>query len=357
MSTRLAFASAAVILTAAAAFPQKTPDAAAKKPDLTVGSPAPALTIEKWVKGSPVAGFEKGKVYIVEFWATWCGPCIAGMPHLSELQRQYKDKSVTVIGVTTEDPRNPLTAVEAMVKDKGDGMDYTVAWDSGRKTADAYMKAAQQRGIPCSFVVDGKGTIAYIGHPMFLDMPLAELAAGTWDIEKGNAALAEAKAKLDGIYAALQNDPKSASAKIAEFETQYPRLLGTVASLKFDAYLFAGEYDSASTYGSKLVDEAIAHKNSSELNAIAWKIVDPDMKWTTRDLDLAMRAAEKAVAFTPEKHPSYPSVLDTLARVHFLKGDVKKAIEHQTKAVEIATGPMKESLQKALDEYKAKAAQ
>jgi len=355
MFVRFALASAAVVLTSITALSQAPTEAGAKKPSLAVGSPAPPLSIEKWVKGAPVPTFEKGKTYVVEFWATWCGPCVASMPHLSEIQRGYKDKGITVIGVTSADQRgNDLAAVEAMVKKKGDGMDYTVAWDSGRKTADAYMTAAGQNGIPCSFLVDGAGKIAYIGHPMYLDMPIAQVAAGTWDAQKGNAAIAEAKVKLGEIRQAVESDPASAAAKIGEFEAKYPAFASIVSSLKFDALMAAGEFPAAYAHAGKLVDEAIAHKNAAELNMLAWKIVDPEANWAKLDLDLALRAAEKAAALTDEKDGA---ILDTLARVHFLKGDVKTAIDVQTKAVAVSTGDMKKSLEKALSEYKAKSSQ
>ena len=80
--------------------PPKKPE-----PSLKVGDPAPALKATKWLQGTEVKSFEKGKIYIVEFWATWCGPCIVMMPHMSEMQEEYKDKSVTFIGYTGQGHR------------------------------------------------------------------------------------------------------------------------------------------------------------------------------------------------------------------------------------------------------------
>jgi len=64
---------------------------------LTIGSKAPALDVEHWVqngegKFSKVTDFQKDKVYVVEFWATWCGPCVASMPHIVEMQKEYSEK-------------------------------------------------------------------------------------------------------------------------------------------------------------------------------------------------------------------------------------------------------------------------
>ncbi|MEM1422742.1 MAG: TlpA disulfide reductase family protein, partial [Planctomycetota bacterium] len=87
--------------------------------ELTVGDPAPALTVGQWLKGEPVDAFENGHVYVVEFWATWCGPCIAGMPHLSEVQKEYGDR-VTVIGVNIWE-REP-EKVPAWMEEQGNAL-------------------------------------------------------------------------------------------------------------------------------------------------------------------------------------------------------------------------------------------
>lgn len=150
--------------------PAKTTDKAVK---LAVGDKAPALKVEKFIKGEEITGFEKGHVYVIEFWATWCPPCQKSIPHLTDLQKEYKDKNLTIIGVDVAEDRNgkydasTLAAVEKFVKDKGDKMNYTVAYDGGAKAMDnAYMKAGGQNGIPAAFIVDGEGKIAWIGNPL-----------------------------------------------------------------------------------------------------------------------------------------------------------------------------------------------
>ncbi len=85
---------------------------------LKVGDPAPALMVTKWLQGKEVKSFEKGHVYVVEFWATWCGPCIVMMPHMSDLQQEFKGKA-TLISFTTIDKQNPADKVAAFVEKRG----------------------------------------------------------------------------------------------------------------------------------------------------------------------------------------------------------------------------------------------
>src|SRR5712671_294791 len=300
--------------------------------DLEVGATAPALHIGKWLKGDPVESFAAGKVYVVEFWATWCGPCIASMPHLTELQARFKDQGVTILGVTCVDPDNSLAQAKKMVADKGDGMGYTVAWDDGQKTTDAYMKAARQDGIPTAFVIDGKGRLVFIGHPMFLDIPIGAVLAGTWDARKGTARIDAAMQQYAGLAEAIAADAEAATAKVDAFLKEYPMLAGNISDMQFHSLLLAGKFDKAYALAGTSVDQAIARKESDRLNEIAWNIVDPAAAVADRNLELALKAATKAVEFTKEKDAN---LLDTLARVWFWKQDFHKALEIQKKAVTV----------------------
>jgi thiol-disulfide isomerase/thioredoxin len=63
-----------------------------------VGQMAPRLEVGRWIKGKPRPLFDKGMIYIIESWATWCIPCVQSIPHLTELQKKYKER-IRVIGI------------------------------------------------------------------------------------------------------------------------------------------------------------------------------------------------------------------------------------------------------------------
>lgn len=166
---------------------------------LTIGDKAPALDIEHWIQDNdgklkPVQDFDAGQVYIVEFWATWCGPCIMSMPHLAETQTEVGYDKVRLISVSDED----LETVEAFLEKPVRGQDeaaedpqtyddltsvYSLTTDPDRSVYKDYMTAAGQNGIPTAFLVGKTGKVEWIGHPMRMDEPLQQVIAGNWDRE------------------------------------------------------------------------------------------------------------------------------------------------------------------------------
>lgn len=279
------------------------------------------------------------------------------MPHLSELQEAHVADGVTVIGVTRPDSNNTLDAVKAMTKDKADVMRYTVAWDGEGKTYDAYMKASGSNGIPQSFLVDREGRIAYIGHPQMMDMPLAMVAAGTWDPDTSPQRMREAYDLIGDIYrytgGGLSDKQKEkVLAGLEKFEKDFAEFAAPLRSAIFALYLSAEGHEKVTAIGAEWFAEAGKRKDFAALNELAWTLVDPESTFSDRHLDLAMKAAVAAVALSERKDPA---ILDTLARVHTFRGEWQKAIAIQRAAVKAARAleneDMAEELEWTLEEY------
>lgn len=159
---------------------QETEKTEAGVPSLKIGDPAPQLRVDHWLTGEAVESYSRDHVYVVEFWATWCAPCIKAMPHLSELAEQYSKDGLVVIAMTKQDEGNTRDAVEKFIKEKGEKFRFRFALCEGMETHRNFMEAAGQQGIPCSFVIDREGNVAYIGHPHDLDYVLERVLKGQW---------------------------------------------------------------------------------------------------------------------------------------------------------------------------------
>ena len=376
------------------ASPSEQAEVAAPSEDdeaLSIGSTAPQLDVANWVslghdKFSPVTAFASGKVYVVEFWATWCGPCVRSMPHLVEMQERYADEGVQIISISDEE----LSTVEGFLNKPYDGGEengpatygeltsaYCLTADEDRSAHKDYMEAAGQNGIPTAFIVGKSGLIEWIGHPMTMDEPLAAIVDGSWDREayaaefrqqqemdllmakimgklqagatdEAMALIADAKENADGQMLAQLKFIEQRARMMPIFEkmrdADYAGAVTAVDALLADA-------DVADPQGLRALRMRIMMQGGMTDQAIAaWaEIVDglgPDavneQAWMVYSDAARMGGVEpqllEAVIASTEQAASQEessAIIDTWAHLVYLQGDLDRAIEIQTRAVEL----------------------
>lgn len=116
-------------------------------------APAPSFVVEKWITPKPAMA---GKFVLIDFWATWCGPCRQSIPHLNALQEKFKGQLV-VVGLSDESEAD----IRRMAQPK---MNYSVAFDTSART----MREVQVKGIPHALLIDPKGVVRFEGMPHYL---------------------------------------------------------------------------------------------------------------------------------------------------------------------------------------------
>lgn len=199
---KTSYAALFLALSSAAAFAQKTGDSVTPE----------ALGKIEWVRGEAPKAWEPGKVYILECWATWCGPCVAAIPHVDALYDKYHEKGLNVIGVNVwEDGKDK---VEKFLKDKGDGMSYPVAYTGkGGAFENEWLKPADVKGIPHAFIVkDGK--VVLMTHPMQLTEATIEgLLAGGDAQEKVLGDIKKKQEAQEKMGSVMQDFQKASRAK------------------------------------------------------------------------------------------------------------------------------------------------
>lgn len=314
---------------------------------LRIGDTVPPLKYSKWIKGAPINSMDGEKLYVFEFWATWCGPCRAAMPHLSKLQQLYKDK-IVIVGVDIwEDKKNGkphdvyIPAVEKFVESNDRNMGYSIMIDNNEQfMGNHWMKAAGQEGIPSTFIVKDQ-ILMWIGHPMALDSILPKIISGNYNINdfrekieaevSGAQNLVEAwRAVSNPIEQVIQEKKYDSALTLIERAIQaYPAYKTLLNYKKFSILLRHVKIEDAVTFGDQW---------EREDGFAADAIVGAVMQEPSLPSDVYLWAAKKIEATISETDPfGY----HRLAPIYAKAGDWQKAITTEKKAIKIAKSMLK----------------
>lgn len=312
---------------------------------LKVGSEAPfdiAPHVE-FVQGATIDHRDPTKVYVVEFWATWCAPCKKSIPHINQLYQDLNPRGLEVIGISDE----PVNTVKSFVREKGSAMSYTIACSKKEDDyiSEKFMRAAGLNGIPCAFIISRAGKVCYIGHPMEPDFEriLKLTVANRYD--------PELTARVEPTVAAARRAAKLRNYKEAErlYDQAFAEGPGVLVDVGLENWRMIAEQASnsanASTYIRSVVDRV--SKDKYALMAVAdYLATDPDIK--ERDLEAAKYAADKLKSISRAEDSE---AFATIASVEAARGDLNAAAEIQYEAWMAAAPSAKPALKRTLDTY------
>jgi thiol-disulfide isomerase/thioredoxin len=324
-------------------------------PLVNIGDPAPLLKVQNWIKGTQVNNFERGKIYVVEFWTTWCGPCIAEMPRLSAIARKYKD-SVTVLGIDIyEKKTTTLSRIKAFVDSMDYRMDYSIAVAYSDYIENEWLKATREiiMGIPRVFIVDRDGKLAWMGHPCdnFEDN-LSKIVNNKWNINESlgkrnlefrlrhldDSLTDELEFAPDGNFrrdswkrdsAALLIDGMAKTEPLIKFT---PRIAHHLFSI-----LLKTDMKKAHEYGKKVITTATYEKPATYIIRGAIEDLSKEINIDSEIYELGIDAIQADIndvlSCYPEIRSTYKSYYK-MAEWYWLLCNKPKAIDTQEKAIE-----------------------
>jgi thiol-disulfide isomerase/thioredoxin len=317
-----------------------------------IGDPAPNLTGATWLRGGPHDAWQPGKVYVLDFWATWCAPCVEMMPDYQSLQDSFADTGVHVIGIAIWSEKGPMTPAQALAKHPQ--LQYAVAQDHDDQLAQAFMAGTESGGLPTVMVVDRNGHLAWVGeHGDELEKVLQAVTSGSFDLSEARAD-DDLRRQSQRIFAEIDElrragRTRDAAALVDKVIAIDESRNGWAYAMKYEILAREADRESAAAVASQFLTSS-SGRNPYFNYIFALRLAhgyDPE-QGSGADLDLAQNLIGRAVELA-EKADS--DTLALQARIFSLRGEAAAAVRAQRLAIEAAPSAEHPGLRATLDEY------
>lgn len=333
--------------------------AADSESHLKIGDPAPILQPMTWIKGEPVTHYDRGRIYVVEFWATWCPPCIDAMPQLTALQSKYRDK-LTVVGVNVLESamgQGDENSVRAFVSKGRPAMGYTVAMDDPMKQPvfTGWMISAGLCCLPTAFIVDRKGAIVWVGGTVAstsysFDEALHDTLAGKPDLIRARAlqestrtSSAKVLALKPALDARASRDFETVVTEVDRVLAQHPEYAPDAFPLKLAAMLHVNEHDGLayvlSASKSKDLRKALNATDDSGYWGIVGRTIADEKDLSNSAYETASEYLQTATGGPSDTTSSADQIWNwtALAEAQSRLGHRDRAIQAQERAIDLAS--------------------
>lgn len=318
------------------------PSASATSHQQTLSLPESGLPAE-WLQGEPVVRWEKDKVYIFEFWATWCGPCLAAIPHIEAIHQDTLRKKlpVQIIGVNIRDRADPKTLKNFLAK-RSTPPTYTIAVDTKKNTEAEWLKPLKVVGIPFAFAVKN-GNVLWKGHPMRLSSEIVNAMTrpdfSADFVKSPRERVSEAQKRVQEI-ATLFSEGKTETA-----ETELQKLLGDLSvperqkieALEIPVYqaLKNEDFRKLNACLRRLAD-AFPESFQCQLRVANFIQNTDDVPAEERNLALALECLERALALCGDMPEQRSFLFTRIADAYEARGDDSDALSARKNAWELS---------------------
>lgn len=156
---------------------------ASSEPTLQLGAPAPALATNlQWTHKRLETSSLSGKILIVKFWASWCGPCVHGMPKLDEIVKQHRTEDIRAIAIAAkEKDADAYLGLSKFIDENFGETAISFANDTSGQMWANWMVSAGERNLPTIFIVGRDGRLLFIGSESELTKVIPGILDGTWE--------------------------------------------------------------------------------------------------------------------------------------------------------------------------------